>query len=90
MRRILPENFGRVQKDEYFLYVIKPSVDLDSEVIDSDNWGGKLQYQQTMMQNKFKAMQTKIQTISNTQSENFKVQVSGLEKRIDRVKKSQA
>ena len=90
MRRILPENVGREQKEEYFLYVIKPRVDLDSEVIDSDNWGGKLQYQQKMMQNKFKAMQTKIQTISNTQSENFKVQVSGLEKRIDRVKKSQA
>ena len=90
MRRILPENFGREQKEDHFLYVIKPKEDLDSEVIDSDNWGGKLQYQQKMMQNKFKAMQTKIQTISNTQSENFKVQVSGLEKRIDRVKKSQA
>ena len=34
-------------------------------------------------------MHTKIQHISNTQSENFKVQVSGLEKRIDRIKKSQ-
>ena len=34
-------------------------------------------------------MHTKIQSISSTQSENFKVQVSGLEKRIDRIKKSQ-
>ena len=42
-----------------------------------------------MMQNKFKVMHTKIQSISSTQSENFKVQVSGLEKRIDRIKKSQ-
>ena len=69
--------------------MIKPYVDLDSGEIDSDNWGGKLQYQQTMMANKFKVMHTKIQNISATQSENFKVQVTGLEKRIDRIKKSQ-
>ena len=34
-------------------------------------------------------METKIKTISNTQNENFKVQVGGLEKKIDRIKKSQ-
>ena len=59
-------------------------------MVDGDNWNGKLQYQETMVKNKFKVMQSKIQNTSILQTIVFREQVRGLEKRFDRVKKSQA
>ena len=59
-------------------------------MVDGDNWNGKLQYQETMVKNKFKVMQSKIQNTSTHQTQVFREQVRGLEKRFDRVKKSQA
>ena len=43
-----------------------------------------------MVNNKFKVMQTNIQNSSTHQTQVFREQVRGLEKRFDRVKKSQA
>ena len=54
MSRIDPfKEKNEMDEQKYFLYVIEPAIDLDSDFIDNSNWHGKLQFQQKMVNTKF-------------------------------------